>query len=287
MKPVLFRFAFTDKELMRFEADNLPHFYDKLHLHPELQITLILKSEGTFIAGDYIGNFKPGDIFIIGSNLPHVMRNTDAYFDGKKNMRAESLSLFTNEKLFQDQFLNYKETQVLKKFLDRAKFGLKVEGDTKTMLTSLMWRLKTASGFDKFMQLFEILKLLSESKTTRVLNKHLNAEAYSEKEGKRMMDVFQFTFNESHRIITIDEVASIAHLSTTAFCRYFKTHTRKTYIEFLNEIRINNACMMLQKEDAAVTEVCYQVGFNNLSNFNRAFKKIMKQTPMEYRESGE
>jgi AraC-like DNA-binding protein len=76
-------------------------------------------------------------------------------------------------------------------------------------------------------------------------------------------------------------------MSTTAFCRYFKTHTRKTYIEFLNEIRINNACMMLQKEDAAVTEVCYQVGFNNLSNFNRAFKKIMKQTPMEYRENGE
>jgi AraC-like DNA-binding protein len=284
MKPVLFRFAFTDKELMRFEADNLPHFYDKLHLHPELQITLVLKSEGTFIAGDYIGSFKPGDIFILGPNLPHVLRNADRYFEGKKNLRAESLALYTNEKLFGESFLNYKETEALKKFLERAKYGLKVEGETKKILTEQLWKLKTVTSLDKFILLFEILKLLVESKSTKVLNKHLNPEAYSEKEGKRMMDVFHFTFNESYRAISVDEVAAIANMSTTAFCRYFKTHTRKTYIEFLNEIRINNACMLLQKKDAVVTQVCYQVGFNNLSNFNRAFKKIMRQTPMEYKE---
>jgi AraC-like DNA-binding protein len=284
MKPVLFRFAFTDKELMRFEVDHIPHFYDKLHLHPELQITLVLKSEGTFIAGDYIGSFKPGDIFIIGSNLPHILRNGERYFKGEKNLHAESLALYLNEQSFRDHFLNYKEMEPFKKFLERAKHGLKVEGETKKLLTTQMWKMKTATGPDRFILLFEILKLLSESKTTKVLNKHLNREVYTEKEGKRMMDVFQFTFKESHRAISVNEVAAIANMSTTAFCRYFKTHTRKTYIEFLNEIRINNACMLLQKDDASVTQVCYQVGFNNLSNFNRAFKKIMKKTPMEYRE---
>ncbi len=269
---------------MRFEVDHLPHFYDKLHLHPELQITLILKSEGTFIAGDYIGSFKAGDLFIIGSNLPHILRNSDRYFMSEKNLQAESLALYLNEQSFREHFLNYKETEPLKKFLERAKHGLKVEGETKKLLTAMMWDLRSAKGIDKFILLFEILKLLTESKTIKVLNKHLNREVYTEKEGKRMMDVFQFTFKESHRAISVDEVATIANMSTTAFCRYFKTHTRKTYIEFLNEIRINNACMLLQKDDASVTQVCYQVGFNNLSNFNRAFKKIMNKTPMEYRE---
>ena len=287
MKPVLFKIPFTNKELVRFQIDNLSHFYDKLHVHPELQISLILKSEGTFIAGNYIGNFKPGDVFVIGSNLPHVFKNNEEYYLGKKKLRAQSVAIYPNDQLLRDTILNYKETEALKKFLKRAQNGLKIEGKTKRIFIELIWKLKAATGVNIFIQLFQLLQMLAESKETILLNNRVAAAVYNEKEGKRMSDVFRFTFDESYRSIKIDEAAAVANMTTTAFCRYFKQHTRKTYISFLNEIRINNACMLLQKKDASIAEVCHLVGFNNLSNFNRTFKKLMKQTPVEYKQSAE
>jgi AraC-like DNA-binding protein len=287
MKPVTFKIPFTNKELVRFQLDNLPHFYDKLHIHPELQITIVLKSEGTLIAGNYIGSFKAGDVFVIGSNLPHVFKNNKPYYQAKKTLRAESLAIYPNDQLLRDTILNYKETDAIKKFLRRSQNGLKIIGTAKPLITARIWKLKSATGINILIQLFELLQLLAESKEIELLNHHLPATIYNEKEGKRMSAVFRFTVDKSYRSITIDEVAAIANMTTTAFCRYFKQHTQKTYIGFLNEIRINNACMLLQKKDASIVEVCHMVGFNNLSNFNRTFKKIMNQTPLEYKRAAE
>lgn len=287
MKPVTFKIPFTNKELVRFQLDNLPHFYDKLHIHPELQITIVLKSEGTLIAGNYIGSFKAGDVFVIGSNLPHVFKNNKPYYQDKKTLRAESLAIYPNDQLLRDTILNYKETDAIKKFLRRSQNGLKIIGTAKPLITARIWKLKSATGINILIQLFELLQLLAESKEIELLNHHLPATIYNEKEGKRMSAVFRFTVDKSYRSITIEEVAAIANMTTTAFCRYFKQHTQKTYIGFLNEIRINNACMLLQKKDASIVEVCHMVGFNNLSNFNRTFKKIMNQTPLEYKRAAE
>ncbi|MBA3704867.1 MAG: helix-turn-helix transcriptional regulator [Bacteroidetes bacterium] len=285
MKPIAFKIPITNKELLRFQIDDESYLYDKLHLHPELQIGLILKSEGTVIAGDYIGRFVPGDIFVIGSNLPHVFKNDSKYFQDRKDLRVYAFTIYPNEKLLNEGLLSYKETASLKKILQDATKGMKVEGETKKSITEKIWKLKRSTGMNRLMMLLEILKTLSESKEIKILNKHLSPISYSEKEGKRMIDIFQFTFEQSHRAISVDEVAAIANMSIPSFCRYFKLHTRKTYIEFLNEIRINNAYMLLQQEDSGIADVCYRVGFNNLSNFNRIFKKITGHTPREFKNA--
>ncbi|MEO6903751.1 MAG: AraC family transcriptional regulator [Bacteroidia bacterium] len=287
MKPITFKIPFTNKELVRFQLDNFPHFYDKLHVHPELQITIILKSEGTLIAGHYIGSFNPDDVFVIGSNLPHVFKNSTDYYQATNNLRAESLSIYPNDQLLRDTILNYKETDAIKKFLKRSQNGLKIIGNIKSIIIARIWKLKTATGINILIQLFELLQLLSESKEIEVLNHHIAASIYNEKEGKRMGAIFRFTVDKSHRSISIEEVATVANMSTTAFCRYFKQHTQKTYISFLNEIRINNACNLLQKKDANIVDVCHLAGFNNLSNFNRTFKKTMNQTPLAYKQAAE
>ena len=105
---------------------------------------------------------------------------------------------------------------------------------------------------------------------------------YSNREGKRMNEILQFTFRESHRKIYIDEVADVANLSTEAFCRYFKLRTRKTYTGFLNEVRISHACKLIIEKDLGIQEICHQSGFSNLSNFNRIFKKVTGKTPTTY-----
>jgi len=107
-------------------------------------------------------------------------------------------------------------------------------------------------------------------------------ENYNEKEGKRMNQIFQFTMQEYHRVILLDEVADLANMTPNAFCRYFKQRTRKTYVSFLNEIRISKACELIKTTELTIAQIGYQSGFNNLSHFNRNFKKIRKCSPSEY-----
>jgi len=127
-----------------------------------------------------------------------------------------------------------------------------------------------------------LLELLSNSSELTPLSVTAPQESYNQNEGKRMNDILQFTFEQSHRKIYIEEVAQIANLSTEAFCRYFKTRTGKTYTHFLNEVRVSNACKMLIDKEVNIQEVCYNSGFSNLSNFNRTFKKIAGKPPTKY-----
>ena len=102
-------------------------------------------------------------------------------------------------------------------------------------------------------------------------------------DGNRLNKVIEFTFKEFSRTITLKEVATLANLTAEAFCKYFKTRTRKTYISFLNEIRVNHACRLLT-EDKSISTICYDCGFTNLSNFNRIFRKLKQHTPGEWRK---
>lgn len=137
-------------------------------------------------------------------------------------------------------------------------------------------------GLEKIISFMNLLKLLAGSGDLQPLSVAAGMETYNHNEGRRMNDILQFTFKESHRKIYIDEVAKIAHLSPEAFCRYFKTRTGKTFTNFLNEVRVSNACKLIINRDFSVADVCYKSGFSNVSNFNRAFKKVTGKTPSKY-----
>ncbi len=137
-------------------------------------------------------------------------------------------------------------------------------------------------GIARIIEMLKVIQLLSETEDyTYLASSHVMKE-YDETEGKRMNLIFQFTLKEYFRDITLDEVSSLANMTPNAFCRYFKQRTRKTYVNFLNEIRIANACKLLKDKDLTVAQICYQVGFNNLSHFNRNFKKNQGCSPSEY-----
>lgn len=280
MKVVPFQVLHTSKEAFRIQIDRLPHFYDKLHQHHELQLMWIEKSEGTLIAGDYIGRFTPGDLFVIGSGQAHVFKNDYELHHSEE--QAVSLSIFFDEKYLGDHFWQLEEMNATRKLVAKASKGLKVTGHTKEQIVKMMNEVVTQEGIDKLITFFSIVKLLSTSSEITTLSVTASPEAYSNNEGKRMNDILHFTLRESHRKIYIDEVAQVANLSNEAFCRYFKTRTGKTYTNFLNEIRVSHACKLLIDKDLSVQDVCYRSGFSNLSNFNRFFKKVTKKTPSVY-----
>ena len=127
--------------------------------------------------------------------------------------------------------------------------------------------------------------MISTSKTEPLSN-FTSQKSYSDVEGKKMRDVFEYTIENYHKSIYLEDIANVANMTKNAFCKYFKRRTNKTYVSFLTELRIENACKLIQsKEEIAIAEIAYKVGFQNISNFNRQFKEIKKMTPLQYRAS--
>jgi AraC-like DNA-binding protein len=283
MKVVAFKVPKNEREAFRLQVDDMPHLYDKLHQHPEIQITLVEESAGTLIAGDYVGRFAPGDIFILGSNLPHVFKNEAIYYQQPDVAKARAISVFFDAGSWGKEFWLLTETQHLKEFIRQTKRGFQVGGSLKEAATPLIRKLLFSKDLQRLIYLLELMALFHLRKAElQYLSLYERNDEMRTEEGERMNNIIQFTLNESGRFISLKEIASVANMTREAFCRYFKERTRKTYVSFLNEIRISNACRLLMDPQQTKASIAYEVGFNNLSHFNRVFKKVMGKTPSEY-----
>ena len=280
MKVVPFQIPKNTAEAFRVQVDDMPHLYNHLHQHPEIQLTLIKESNGTLIAGDYVGPFHAGDVFVIGGNQSHVFRNDEKFF--RKKSRAVAITIFFDETTFGKNFWLLEEMKSLQQFLKTSSGGFRIAGKKKKLLAEKLSLVVNADGIDRLIIFLEILKILGSRKEMLPLSKPIIQRNIKSYDGNRLNKVIEFTFKEFQRSITLKEVSALANLTPEAFCKYFKTRTRKSYINFLNEIRINHACRLLT-EDKSIAGICYDCGFTNLSNFNRILKKIKKMSPNEWR----
>ena len=284
MKILPFKIPKTSQESFRLQEDHGPHFYDHLHQHPEVQLTLILSSEGKIIVGDFVGTFKPGDIFLIGPNLPHVFRNDARYYGSTEGGQAHSLTVFFEWQTFGDKFLSLPELTHLQEFTKLSQRGMFIQEPVKTRVSQLIKLMFKKTGMDRLIVLLKILNILSEHKHLEPLASSGTYNDFDEIDGKKLAGIYRFTMNEYHRKISLEEVASMAHMTTNSFCRYFKKRTRKSYIDFLTEIRMGQAKKLLQQNDLSISQISLEVGFSNLSNFNRKFREVCSITPTEFRK---
>ena len=283
MKVVQFTIPVAKEHSIIVQEDRLPFFYNHLHRHNETQITWIIKGEGTLIAGSSMQRFRPGDIYIIGANQPHIFKNDPVYFSKRKRKEVHALTLFVDPQGSFSNILELPEMISAKKFLELAGMGLQVPDVYKQQVIDKMIAVKeTKNGYrlSAFINLFQVLSSIKKFKT--LSNTHTEY-TISESEGLRMNDIYQYTISHYTENITLKQIASVAHLTPQAFCRYFKKHTLKTYITFLNEVRINEACKKIVAEDFdSLASVAYQTGFTNAVTFNRVFKKITGRPPRKF-----
>tara|TARA_R110001583_G_scaffold71180_1_gene200822 strand:- start:29684 stop:30526 length:843 start_codon:yes stop_codon:yes gene_type:complete len=278
MKVLPFKIPKPENVTLYLQVYKRESFYEKLHQHKEIQISLVSEGEGTYIIGDCVGEFKKNDIFIIGENLPHVFKR-DAAFENE----TEMVTLFFSKNSYGEDFFNLPEFDHFKDFFNDVTLGFEVLSNKKS-LSLLISKIKTASKYNQFISFLEILNLITEAKK-QTLSSLINLKKYAGDEGKRMSDIFQYTMNNYHKEISLDQVSDIANMTPNAFCRYFKQRTNKTFVNFLIDIRIGNACKLLTKNnDLNITEISYKSGFNNLANFNRKFKAIKGVTPSDFRK---
>lgn len=278
MKALPFKIPFGGKSSIHVDHDQLKQFYPHYHTHEENQLTLIIQGRGIAYIGDRIIEFKPGDIFFLGRQLPHVFKSEALPGNG-----VESISIFFLTGFMGDKFLAIPESNNLASLLKEAARGIRVSSDKNPQISQALIEFPQAAGFDRVILLLKLLQDISQQP-----NEYITGPDYRrpkrQADGEKINDVFNFLTTNYDKEITLATVADVAHMSPTAFCRYFKQHTRKSYSRFLNEIRVNQACRLLQENAESISQVAYSTGFNNISNFNRQFKKITGITPSEYQK---
>ena len=273
MKVHPFKIPKPENSALIYQEDIEAVFYDKLHQHTEIQLSFIEKGNGTLLVGDHISSYVENDIFIIGSNLPHAFKS-----DKHGVTESKMLSLFFTESSFGDTFFELSEFTKLKRFFVKSTQGLVVKNN-KSEIIECFKKLKKSSKLERFILFLEILKYIATAKS-ETLSTFIYEKTYSDNEGNRMRHVFEYTMTNYQKDISLETIANEANMTKNAFCKYFKKRTNKTYVTFLNEIRVEHATRLLEQQvDLPIIEIAELSGFNNLSNFNRQYKKVKGHIP--------
>ena len=260
------------------EVDRGEAFFDKLHRHDEIQISLIVSGRGTLFAVDGIHPFRPGDLFLIGGGNPHFFRSQP---DGPCHM----VSVFFTREAFGDGFFDTPELTELRPVLDKATASYRLTSHRKQART-FMLELPDAGSFDRFILLLRLLKTLSGSRMEPV-SEGASGRRISSAEGQRLQSVFEFATRNFREEMRLEQVAALAHLTPNAFCRFFKQRTRKTFFRFLTELRIEHSRQLLAgNREMPIGEVARASGFNSITRFNRQFRELCGCTPGEFRKKG-
>jgi len=286
MKVLQFTIPVPHDKTVIVQKDVLPHFYPHLHRHQEIQLTWIQQGEGTLVAENNMYAFRPNEIYWLGVNLPHVFKSDPSYFSPKSRKKVQTLNIFFNAKGQLDSFFELPEIKNLKNFLQNQQTGFKVPADHVVEISNKMLRIQKSLGVDQLIHFIELLKQLSTFQELTPLSSCSQPGAYSEHEGIRIGAIYNYIMQQYDKPITLEDVAKQAHMTPQAFCRYFKKHTLHTFVSFLNEVRINEACKKLTDGNYdSIATVAYNCGFNSITNFNRVFKSVTSKSPSEYVES--
>ncbi len=244
------------------------------HYHPEIELVCVVSGSGSRHVGYHKGNFRNGDLVLIGPNVPH-----SGFGNNSIDPHEEIVIQFKEEIMkFPSEI---EETSALRKLLMLSKFGILFSDKAKKKLQPKLFQLLDSEGSKRYLLLLNILFELSEDKDYILLNKEVMPHTIISKHKERLQIIFTFLEKNYEKQIDINEVAHLANLTLPAFCNFFKKATKITFSDFVNQYRIDKACTLLL-EGKSISEACYSTGYNSISYFNRSFKKYMNKTPTEF-----
>jgi AraC-like DNA-binding protein len=249
------------------------------HFHPEIELVYVEAERGIRHIGDHVSTYYGSDLALIGSNIPHLN------FDYGAKTRVETVVIQFPPDYFQVRMGQVPEMQKVRALMERAKSGLAFDGETKRLVGERMKLIPTLSRFDQFVELLHIFQLLAESETAISLRVRPIASQQVLKQQERMARVYQYVEKHFQDKINTGLIAEELSLTVPAFCRYIKKTTLLTYTDFVNQYRINYSKQLLL-QDKLISICCYESGFENLSYFNRVFKKQLGMSPSQFKKQG-
>lgn len=253
------------------------------HYHSDHELLLTVRGKGYVYVGNQVRRIEEGNLMLMGANVPHSSIKDPDYYRDHPDEETLELVIQLGDKLLDSGFLRLPEFAHIQDMLHRAERVIQFRGITRQLVTEKIHRLFEADPSARIIQILDILDTLAKSaETDYVLPTafHQHPDTFND---QRLNRVFEYTVRHLSEEIHLQHVADAAAMTPTSFCRYFKRHTRKSYIEYLNELRISYVCNQLIQTTDPISEIVYKSGFQNLSNFNRKFKESMGLTPQAYR----
>jgi AraC-like DNA-binding protein len=282
MKPQLLKVTNGPAHSFSTRQDTYPYINNLWHYHPEVELIHIRKGGGTQFVGDNIKRFNEGDVVLIGAHLPHYWRYDDAYFKQDAEIYADAAVVHFAENFWGDHFLNMPESKSLKHLLDKAKRGIYIPTDMAKTIPPLIEKLMAAEGIYRVIVLIELLSEIAACDKLVFLSSIGFRHDYNEQENERINAIYNYSLANFRNKIQLKQIADVARISENSFCRYFKSRTRKTYSQFLLEIRVGDACKLLIEDRLSIKQICFECGFNNLVSFHKYFKLITGKSPLTY-----
>jgi AraC-like DNA-binding protein len=260
----------------------LPAFAIPWHNHPEFELTLLAKGTGKKFIGNHISEFTDGELVFIGPWLPHLWRSYETEIADKTEINAHQIVIQFAENFLGNDFFERPEMGHIKRLFQKAAMGMSIKGRTKDEISGMLHNLSQMNDFDKIMTILKSLDLMARSEEMELLSSPGFGESFNESDAERMNLVYKYIIENFRHEIYLDDVAKIAHLTPQAFSRYFKSRSKKTFTDVLNEVRIGHACKLILERNLSISQIADSCGFRNLSNFNRTFKLITQTTPVAY-----
>ena len=288
MKPQLHKLPLISDSSFVFNNWRCEYFDKPWHFHDEYELVTIDKSRGTKFIGDKVGKFEEGELMLIGPRVPHFFRNNIEYYNKNGNLEASSIFIHFTSDFLGNTFFDLPEMKQVHNLLDQSKLALEIRGDIRTYIIDRLHQMRQESAAQRVVSLLDILVKLSESHEaepmlTLEFEEQVNPDKLKDQDGTRLSQVFSYVRENFSREIYVQEVAGMLHMSTASFSRYFKHHTRKTFSDHVTEIRISHACKLLMMHSQSISQISFDSGFENLSNFYKHFRRITGSVPKEYR----
>ena len=271
----------TQSDCFTLFSRSKKEFNFPLHYHEEFELNLIINAPGAKrIVGDHIETIEDLELVLVGPNLSH------AWFTHQcQSTEILEVTIQFHKDLLEDRFLRRNQLSFIRKMFENAQRGILFSRETAERLRSRILSLDQKTGFDSVLELLSILHDLSTSRNLRALSDPTFNNEQFNYNSRRIEKVFEYLNANYSRPIALAEVAKIANMPEVSFSRFIKKRIGSTFIDSLNEIRLGYATRMLIDTTHNVAEVAYKCGFNNISNFNRIFKKKKSCTPKEFRQS--
>lgn len=250
----------------------------KFHQHEELELSYILRGQGTRVIGDTMERFSEGEVIFIPSNVPHCWS-----FDADKvddEGKIENITLIIHKEVLERLALNFPECALSIRTLLDIRTGLSLSLAAIEKVQLFLRRMVKENDLERLSSLLLIVQAIA---TTAHVHREVGDAIHKKNSSDKLHLIHRYVMHNFQRHITIEEVAKAVQMSKSSFCIFFKREVGMTFITFLNEFRVKSACKMLNETDKSIAEVCYAVGFTDIPHFNRTFKKVLGSTPTAFR----
>lgn len=278
MKTLIQKIHLEEHQSFACRSYRTPNFETNWHKHEEFELILITEGHGTAMIGDYIGEFKSGDIYFIAGNLPHWFKKQH------QKMMGCSVVVHFKQDIFGKEFLQLPELKNVYQLLIKND-GIQIQPKLKKEISAIIFEMEALKGFQRIGLLLHCLQKIST--TPHYVTLTQNFASNNNNINPAIEKIIDFSFKRYLTPVTLQQVADVAAMSIPTFCRFFKKNIKKTYFDFIQDLRISHACKLLTNSNKPVMEICYESGYNSWAHFSKQFKHVKKMTPSQYRKEFE